>query len=415
MGFSRATPLNGVRGRAPPSLFVGGTLLIPFPGATAPEHGIFKGNALERGAGQSPAVPLFVGGTMRVTSVRLRDFRNYEICEFEPCAGVTVLMGDNAQGKTNALEAIYLTCAGRSHRTRQDRELIRWGAEAASVRVRAERRDGSHEVEIVIPALGRRMIEIAGQKAARSGELMGHITGVLFSPEDLTMVKDGPSERRRFVDIALSQIRPAYYYALQRYARALRQRNELLKSQAYAALDAFDEELARSGAEVMRNREWYIAKLSGAARATHARISGEKEVLALEYRPGADGDMLQELRKSRASDMRRMTTTVGAHRDDMAILIDGRDARVYGSQGQQRTAALSLRLSELRVMRDASGEWPILMLDDVMSELDPARRRSLVTYLEDVQTIITCTDADDLAGAVIGAAYRVEGAKLTGA
>ncbi|MGI6239668.1 MAG: DNA replication/repair protein RecF [Christensenellales bacterium] len=350
---------------------------------------------------------------MRVTTVQLTDFRNYAACTFEPCDGVTVLTGDNAQGKTNALEAVYLTCAGRSHRTRQDRELIRWGAELARVRVEAMRRDGSHEVEIKIPATGRRVIEIAGQRAARSGELMGHITGVLFSPEDLTMVKDGPSERRKFVDIALSQIRPAYYYALQRYARALRQRNALLRMQADQTLDAFDEELARAGAEVMRHRGWYVQLLGAAAGETHRHISGGREQLALEYRPGAGADMLGELRAARQTDMRRMTSTIGAHRDDIGILIDGRDARMYGSQGQQRTAALSLRLSELRVMRDVLGEWPILMLDDVMSELDPARRRSLITYLEGVQTIITCTDTGDLAGAQIGALYRVDRAALT--
>lgn len=349
---------------------------------------------------------------MRVTSVELKNFRNYEDCAFAPCAGVTVLMGDNAQGKTNALEAIYLTCAGRSHRTRQDRELVRWGAEMASVKVTAQRRDGSHEVEIKIPAVGRRVVEISGQKATRSGELMGHVTGVLFSPEDLTMVKDGPGERRRFVDIALSQIRPAYYYALQRYARALKQRNELLRAQSHLALDDFDQELARAGAEVMRNRAWYVQRLSEAAVLTHARIAGGREDLSLEYRPGAGDDMLEKLRAGRAVDLKRMTTSVGAHRDDVAILIGGHDARVYGSQGQQRTAALSLRLAELRVMRDACGEWPILMLDDVMSELDPARRRSLVDALEDVQTIITCTDSDDLAGAKIGALYRVEAARL---
>lgn len=350
---------------------------------------------------------------MRVTSVRLKNFRNYEACSFAPCAGVTVLMGDNAQGKTNALEAIYLTCAGRSHRTRQDRELVRWGADWASVYVEAQRRDGSHQVEIKIPASGRRVVEIAGQRAARSGELMGHVTGVLFSPEDLTMVKDGPGERRRFVDIALSQIRPTHYYALQRYARALKQRNELLRAQVYEALDDFDETLARAGAEVMRHRAWYIERLTEAAGETHARIAGGREALSLEYRPGAGDDMLERLRANRAADMRRMSTSVGAHRDDIGILIDGRDARVFGSQGQQRTAALSLRLSELRVMRDACGEWPILMLDDVMSELDPARRRSLVDSLEEVQTIITCTDVDDLAGAKIGAIYRVDRAQLT--
>ena len=167
---------------------------------------------------------------MRILSLELTDYRNYARAELRPCAGVTVLAGDNAQGKTNLLEAVYLCCTGRSHRTRQDRELVRWGADFCRVRVEAERRDGAHEVDIAIPLAGRRKIRVNGSEIARSGELMGHVTGVLFSPEDLRLIKDGPGERRRFMDIALSQIRPSYYYALQRYARALKQlHGELLR------------------------------------------------------------------------------------------------------------------------------------------------------------------------------------------
>lgn len=351
---------------------------------------------------------------MHIRQIRLENFRNYDKLLLEPCQGVNVLMGENAQGKTNALEAVYLTCAGRSHRTRQDRELIRWGADFASVGVDALRRDGSHQVDIIIPAAGgKRVIKIAGQKAARSGELMGHITGVIFSPEDLGLIKDGPAERRRFIDIAISQLRPAYYYALQRYSRALRQRGEMLRTQYYAALDEFDGELARAGSEIMRHRRWYIENLDRVAKEVHGHISMSREELSVEYRPSAEGDMLEKLRAARETDMRRMTTSVGVHRDDVALLIDGHEARLYGSQGQQRTAALSLRLSELTVMRDEAGEWPVLMLDDVMSELDPARRRQLVKYLSDVQVLITCTDPDDLAGAEIGAMFRVAGAKIT--
>ena len=349
---------------------------------------------------------------MHIRQIKLENFRNYEKLLLEPCEGVNVLMGDNAQGKTNALEAVYLTCAGRSHRTRQDRELIKWGADFASVGVDALRRDGSHQVDIIIPASGKRVIKIAGQKTSRSGELMGHITGVIFSPEDLSLIKDGPAERRRFIDIAISQLRPAYYYALQRYARALKQRGEMLRTQFYAALDEFDEELARSGCEIMRHRKWYIDRMNAVAQDVHSHISMSRERLTVEYRPSAEEDMLEKLRAARETDMRRMTTSVGVHRDDVALLIDGHEARLYGSQGQQRTAALSLRLSELTVMRDEAGEWPVLMLDDVMSELDPVRRRQLVKYLKDVQVLITCTDPDDLAGAEIGAMFRVSGATV---
>lgn len=359
---------------------------------------------------------------MIITRAQLSQFRSYEACELTPCEGVNVLLGDNGQGKTNVLEALYLCCTGRSHRTRQDRDLIRWGADFASVRLEAMRRDGSHEVELVLPALGRRKIKIAGQEASRSGELLGHVTGVLFSPEDLRTVKDGPAERRRFVDMALSQLRPAYYYALQRYARALKQRNETLKVIAaqpafMATLDAWDEQLAAAGAELMAHRRAYIGKLNAAAAETHREISDDKERLEIRYLPsvglGDDAQSnLEALFGARETDLRRLTTSVGVHRDDVQILVEGRDVRAFGSQGQQRTAALSMRLSELDVMREELGEWPMLMLDDVMSELDPGRRRQLVSHLKGIQTFITCTDAEDLAGAEVGRAWRVENGEL---
>jgi len=359
---------------------------------------------------------------VKITRVQLKGFRSYEECELAPCEGVNVLLGDNGQGKTNVLEAMYVCCTGRSHRTRQDRELIRWGADFASVKVQAQRRDGSHEVELVLPALGRRRIKVSGQEISRSGELMGHVTGVLFSPEDLRTVKDGPAERRRFVDMALSQIRPAYYYALQRYNRALKQRNETLRivavQPAYmATLDSWDEQLAAAGAELMRHRREYIERLSRAAAETHRDIADDREQLEIRYLPSVSaGDdaqaNLEALFGARETDVRRMTTSVGAHRDDVQILVQGRDVRAFGSQGQQRTAALSMRLSELDVMREQIGEWPMLMLDDVMSELDPGRRRQLVSRLKGIQTFITCTDTEDLAGAEVGQLWRVENGQL---
>ena len=359
---------------------------------------------------------------MIVTDLRLRQYRSYEACALAPCEGVNVLLGDNGQGKTNVLEALYLCCTGRSHRTRQDRELIRWGADFASVKVEAQRRDGSHQVEIVLPQAGRRKLKIAGQEVSKSGELMGHVTGVLFSPEDLRTVKDGPAERRRFVDMALSQIKPSYYYALQRYARALKQRNEVLKLASVQpgllpTLDSWDEQLAQAGAELMAQRRGYVARLSAEAGETHREISDGRERLEIRYAPSVTlGDdrqaILDGLFAARENDLRRMTTSVGPHRDDVLLMIGGRDVRAFGSQGQQRTAALAMRLSELNVMREVMGEWPMLMLDDVMSELDPSRRRQLVNRLDGIQTFITCTDVDDLAGARIGKAWRVSGGTL---
>lgn len=359
---------------------------------------------------------------MRIIRAKLNHFRNYARCEFEPCAGVNVLLGDNGQGKTNLLEALYLCCTGRSHRTRQDRELICWDADFASVQVQAERADGSHEVEVILPQMGKRKVKIAGREASRSGELMGHVTGVLFSPEDLRTVKDGPAERRRMVDMTLAQLRPAYYYALQRYNRALKQRGETLRAAAanpamLGTLDLWDEQLASAGAELTRHRSAYIEKLSAAAEAVYREIADGREKLCVRYQPSISGGEeaqrgMDALFAARETDLRRLTTSVGAHRDEVFIGVNEREARSFGSQGQQRTAALSLRLAELEVMRDELDEWPVLMLDDVMSELDPSRRRQLIGRLKGIQTIVTCTDAEDLAGAEAGAMWKVRDAEI---
>lgn len=364
---------------------------------------------------------------MRLTRLTLQDFRNYQGADIRPCPGVTVFYGDNAQGKTNILEAIYLCCTGRSHRTPRDKELIRWDAEFARVELQVERLGGTREIEIIIPQKERKTVKVSGNPIARSGELMGHINGVLFSPEDLRMVKDGPAERRRFVDMELSQIRPSYYYALQRYNRALVQRNRLLKEIALRpalrdTLEAWDEQLARHGAEIIEHRRRFIRRLSRAALQNHLAISGGKECLEVVYKtslalsesPQETFEILRQgLCAAREQDIRRQTTSLGPHRDDLTLLLGGVDVRAFGSQGQQRTAALSLKLSELEVMHEETGEWPILMLDDVMSELDPQRRRHLLTRFEPIQVLVSCTDMSDLAGAQVGAAYRIQSGTST--
>ena len=364
---------------------------------------------------------------MHAKRLAIRNYRNYEGAEIAPCEGITVLHGANAQGKTGILEAIYLCCTGRSHRTSKDKELIRWEQPEARVQLCVERTDGSHEIDIHLPAMARKQVFLNGTLAQRTGELMGHANGVLFSPEDLRMVKEGPAERRRFVDMELSQIRPAYYYALQRYHRALTQRNAVLRDaqrtpSLLGTLDEWDEQLAQCGAQIMGHRRGFVARLHQTASDVHAGITGGRERLQVDYAPSlvseSEGDRLSEdflraLRAARSVDLRRQTTTVGPHRDDVALYIDGVDARAYASQGQQRTCALSLKLSELNVMREATGEWPILMLDDVMSELDPERRRQLFGRLSGIQTLVTCTDPEDLAGATVGMMVHIEKGVVT--
>ena len=363
---------------------------------------------------------------MRITSIQLQGFRNYDDAVISPCEGITVFTGNNAQGKTNILEAVYLLCTGRSHRTVHDKEMIKTGHDFARVKVEARRMDGMHDVEIALSQMGRRKIKVAGNTVSKSGEMLGHITGVLFAPEDLRMVKDGPSERRRFVDMELSQLRPKYYYALQRYARALKQRGALLKEAAVnpsasGMIDMFDEQLAESGALIMDMRRDFIRKLSVKAGEVHRQVSGGLEKLSVEYCPsiqaGENGETLENaiyeaLRCARTIDLKRMVTSVGPHRDDVRMNLNGMDVRAYGSQGQVRTCALSMKLSELQIMTEESGEAPVLMLDDVMSELDPGRRRMLLNMLSGVQTFVTCTDIEDLAGAECGKIFRVTNAVL---
>lgn len=358
---------------------------------------------------------------MRIVELTLKNFRNYEQCHFVPCEGVTVLIGNNGQGKTNILEAVALTCTGRSHRTRQDKELVRWGSDIADVHIITERRDGRHDVQILMPTSGKRKIMVSKQEIGRSGELLGHVTGVLFSPEDLRTVKDGPAERRRFVDMALSQLKPAYYYAMQRFNRTLKQRNELLRAAAVngsllSTLEAWDEQLVQSALDLRKQRETYIQKLSDTAAFTHNDIADQKESLRISYTPSLESETFEgcmdALLASRDTDLRRLTTTLGPHRDDVTVLVNERDVRAFGSQGQQRTAALSMRLAELSVMHEEMGEWPVLMLDDVMSELDPGRRRHLLSHLKGVQTLVTCTDAADLAGAEAGMIVEIDNATL---
>lgn len=362
---------------------------------------------------------------MRVKTLSLTQFRNYDQAMITPGEGVTVFVGPNAQGKTNVLEALHLCCLGRSHRTSRDEELIRWGAEAARVNIKTEQQDGTHEVTVLLSRTQKKkkQVRIGERQAERIGELLGHVCGVLFSPEDLQIVKSGPAERRRFIDMQLSQLRPAYFYALQRAQRALNQRNALLKEIAKNAsllptLDAWDEQLCAAGGEIVRNRRQAIEMLSKAAADTHSSLTNGRENLQLRYisqaadAPDPEETLRARLRASRGEDLRRLTTTVGIHRDDIGITIDGKDARTFASQGQQRSAVLALKLAQLELFGQERGEAPILMLDDVMSELDPSRRRQLLERIDRVQTFVTCTDLSDLGGARHSAVYHVENGRL---
>ncbi len=368
---------------------------------------------------------------MVIRQLRLQDYRNYPCVTFSPSEGITVFHGANGAGKTNLLEAIHLCCLGRSHRTSQDRELIRQGSLAGSVQVQVMRRDGRREVAVKLWAQQRRAKQIIlnGKPAARIGELMGNLNCVMFSPEDLELIKDGPAIRRRFMDMQLSQLRPSYFYALQKYVSTLNQRNALLRAMAAPGpaktppgqLEVWDEQLAQEGAAITEHRLWFAGILKIEAGKNYEQISGiREEVFDVQYIGALSKagklyeGMLEGLHKSRREDLRRCVTHFGPHRDDLHLTIKGRDMKNYASQGQMRTAALALRLSQLMLMKLESGEAPVLLLDDVMSELDPRRRALLLDRIEGVQTFVTCTDRGDLSGAKAQAVVEVKLDKDTG-
>ncbi len=344
---------------------------------------------------------------MEIESLKLHQYRNYASLLLHPSKGVNVIVGDNAQGKTNAVEALFLCALGRSHRTSKDAELIMNDCAGAYVGTEIKNASGSHSIEMKLRRGERKQVFIDKLQTSRSSELMGQLNIVMFSPEDLKLVKDGPAERRRFIDMELSQIYPSYYVALQQYNLALRQRNALLKSDTagLSTLCVWDEQLAIYGAKIMEKRAAFIEKLRIYAAKLHNDVSGGKEKLELFYDPNVKsgfenyeitGKIMEALENGASEDLRRGFTTSGPHRDDMEMRLNGEDVRVYGSQGQQRTAALSIKLSEIEILKEQKGEPPVLLLDDVLSELDDRRGRLLLEGLRECQSFLSCTSLSGL-------------------
>ena len=337
---------------------------------------------------------------MRVCSICLDGFRNYTnfSASFDP--GVNVIWGENAQGKTNILESIYLSATTKSHRGNKDRELIKFEENEAHIRIHFEKQGIDHQLDMHLKKNKAKGVAIDRIPIRRSSDLLGQIPVILFSPEDLKIVKSGPSERRKFLDIELSQMERLYLYQLTNYNKILVQRNNLLKQIRFQnnlieTLEAWDIQLVKYGSEVIKYREKFIKHLGEVCQKIHNKLTGGKEKILLEYDRDVGYDSyLTELAKKRQKDLKYSTTTVGPHRDDISFIVNGIDIRKYGSQGQQRTAILSMKLAELEFVKKETGEYPLLLLDDVGSELDKERRNTLFSYLtkKEIQTIITTTD-----------------------
>ncbi len=360
---------------------------------------------------------------MYVSNITLDNYRNYGTLRLGLSPGLNVFTGENAQGKTNLLEAVYFTSIGRSMRTPRDKELIKWECDKARLRADAVGRLGKSRVEIVLDKRANKRVAINGAEVRKLGELMGVIMTVLFSPDEIAIIKESPGDRRRFMDIAICQISRAYFYLLSRYNKTLAQRNRLLKSGTNGdTLDVWDLQLADSGAKVIRTRRGFIKRLEGLAAKNHDFLTSGKEELKLGYESIAgDTDaeirenFLKELKRTREKDMFQGYTHIGAQTDDFAALVGDVDIRKFGSQGQQRTAALSLKLAELDLMREETGEYPVLLLDDVFSELDEGRQQKLVERLSGYQTVVTATHIDGSMKEYFSGAkfYRVEKGTIT--
>lgn len=357
---------------------------------------------------------------MKIVSLRLVNFRNYSEQSVTFADGLNIFYGKNASGKTNLLESVYLCSVLRSPRTSRDKELIMLGAERALVSVVVEKKYRKHRIDIQIDAVGKKKVAIDGIPVQRAGELLGVAAAVFFSPDEMKLVKESPQERRVFLDVGLSQQQKSYFIALQRYNKVLKQKNNQLKNSRYQnnindMLEVWDAALAEHGAIIIKKRMDYISDLDAVSAEAHSVLSEGSENLELTYESAValEGDiranLLDALAECRERDKELGYSTVGPHRDDIKISLDGRDSRKFASQGQQRTIALALKLGEVELYKKETGEAPILLLDDVLSELDENRRRLLLEKTSGIQTLLTCTEFDGEAGG----RFRVENGRLS--
>ena len=338
---------------------------------------------------------------MYVDLLKLKNFRNYEDLEIHFSDRINIIHGDNAQGKTNILEAIYLAATTKSHRGSKDKDIILFGKDDSHIRLNLKKRDVGHRIDMHLRKAKPKGVAIDGIPIRRSTELFGLINIIIFSPEDLSIVKNGPGERRRFMDMEICQISRIYYSNLLRFSKILDQRNNLLKQIYFKpeikdTLDTWDEQLVDTGKTIIKERRNFIEMMNDIIQDIHNSLSSGKEKIELIYEPNVEEDkFLKVLKEKRNLDLKNNVTMTGPQRDDFAVMINGNDVRVYGSQGQQRTAALSLKLAEIEIVKKVINDNPILLLDDVMSELDSQRRDALLSTMNDIQTIITCTGYDD--------------------
>ena len=341
---------------------------------------------------------------MFIKKLQMLNYRNYEALNIDLGPNVNVFMGDNAQGKTNILEGIYYCAFAKSHRTSRDKELINWKSENAFLSVTVGRERLDKRIDISILKDGEKAIRINKIKINKIGELFGNFNVVMFSPEDLKIIKDSPGVRRKFIDMELCQLDSKYYYNLVQYNKVLNERNTVLKNRSINKdiLDIYDMQLVEFGYNIVMKRINYINKLNQYSKQIHNDITSGKENIEFKYvstirnLENIKESFYSQLEKNRSKDIDKGLTSVGPHRDDFMVFINEIDTKSYGSQGQQRTAVLTIKFSSLKIIKELTGEYPVLLLDDVLSELDFSRKRYILSTIGEIQTIITCTGIEDL-------------------
>lgn len=338
---------------------------------------------------------------MYITTLELKDYRNYDILSMDFSNGINILYGDNAQGKTNILESIYVSGTTKSHRSNKDREIIKLGKDESHIRMFINRDNVIHKIDMHLKKNKPKGVAINGIPIKKSSELFGIVNIILFSPEDLSIIKNGPAERRRFIDLELCQIDKVYLHNLTNYNKIINQRNNLLKQISFNpklmdTLSIWDMQLVEYGTKIIERRNLFIQQLNEIVFHIHNKLSGDKENLIIKYEPNVLVEEFEsKLKSNLQKDISLKLTNIGPHRDDISFLNDTIDLRKFGSQGQQRTAALSLKLAEIELVKKVIKDKPVLLLDDVLSELDRKRQNYLLNSISDIQTIITCTGLEE--------------------
>ncbi|MDS0527938.1 DNA replication/repair protein RecF [Clostridium sp. SHJSY1] len=341
---------------------------------------------------------------MFIKKLMLMNYRNYKELNIEFGSNVNVFIGDNAQGKTNILESIYYCGFAKSHRTSRDKELINWSSDRAFISLSVGKDRLDKRIDIGILKDGKKAISVNSIKINKIGELFGTFNVVMFSPEDLKIIKESPGIRRRFMDMELCQLNKTYYYNLVQYNKVINERNIVLKSRnsSEEMIDVYDEQLINYGEYIIRERINYINKLNKYSKNIHNEITLGKEEIKFKYQTSIKNfdniksEFYEQLKKSRKKDIEKGISTIGPHRDDFLVFINNVDTKSFGSQGQQRTAVLTMKFSSLNIIKEVNGEYPVLLLDDVLSELDFNRKRYVLSTIKDIQTIITCTGISDI-------------------